>query len=48
MPLLTALHKEFTKAAQKAKKLQSHNSLLIARQARLAYFKALKKAKASY
>ena len=47
-PLLTTLRKEFTKASQKAKKTQTPNSYSIARQSKLGYFKAIKRAKASY
>jgi len=47
-PLLTALRKEFAKASRKAKKTQTPDSYHIARQSRLGYFKAIKRAKASY
>jgi len=47
-PLLTTLRKEFTKASRKAKKIQTPDSYSIARQSKLGYFKALKRAKASY
>jgi len=47
-PLLTTLWKEFTKASQKAKETQTPDSSSIARQSKLGYFKAIKRAKASY
>jgi len=47
-PLLTTLRKEFTKATRKAKKTQTPNSYNIARQSKLAYFKAIKREKAIY
>jgi len=47
-PLLTTLRKEFTNAARKAKKPQTPDSYNIARQSKLGYFKAIKRAKASY
>jgi len=47
-PLLTSLRKEFTKATQRAKELQTPDSYTIARQAKLGYFKSIKRAKASY
>jgi len=47
-PLLTTLQKEFTKATQRAKKIQTPESYNLTRQSKLGYFKAIKKAKASY
>jgi len=47
-PLLTTLQKEFTKATPKAKKTQTPDSYNIARPLKLGYFKAIKRAKASY
>jgi len=47
-PLLTTLRKEFPKAARKAKKLRTPDSYATARQAKLGYFKAIKRAKATY
>ena len=47
-PLLTSLRKEFTKATRRAKKLRSPDSYAIARQSKLGYFKAIKRAKACY
>ena len=47
-PLLTTLRKEFTKASRRAKKTQTPDSYSIARQSKLGYFKAIKRAKASY
>ena len=47
-PLLTTLWKEFTKATRRAKKLRTPDADTIARQSKLGYFKAIKKAKASY
>jgi len=47
-PRLTTLRKEFTKATRKAKRTQTPDSYSIARQSKLAYFKAIKRAKASY
>jgi len=47
-PLLTTLRKEFTKATRKAKRTQTPDSYNIARQSKLGYFKAIKRAKASY
>jgi len=47
-PLLTTLRKEFTKAFQKAKKIQTLDPNSIARQSTLAYFTAIKRVKASY
>ena len=46
--LLTSLRKEFAKAARKAKKQETPDSYAIARQAKLGYFKAIKRAKATY
>jgi len=46
-PLLTSLRKEFTRATRKAKKLETLDSYSIARQAKLACFKSIKRAKAS-
>jgi len=43
-PLLTTLRKEFTKAARKAKKLRTPDTYATARQAKLGYFKAIKRA----
>jgi len=47
-PLLTTLRKEFAKATRRAKKLLSPDSYATARQAKLGYFKAIKRAKATY
>jgi len=47
-PLLATLRKEFTKASHLAKKSRTPDTFLIARQSKLGYFKAIKKAKASY
>jgi len=47
-PLLTTLRKEFAKTTRKAKKLRSPDSYATARQAKLGYFKAIKRAKATY
>ena len=47
-PLLTTLRKAFTKATRKAKKAQTPDSYNIARQSKLGYVKAIKRAKASY
>ena len=47
-PLLTTLRKEFTKTTRRAKKLRDPDSYATARQARLGYFKAIKRAKATY
>jgi len=46
--LLTTLRTEFTKATRRAKKLLCPDSHATARQARLGYFKAIKRAKATY
>jgi len=47
-PILTTLRKEFAKATRKAKKLRTPYSYATARPARLGYFKAIKRAKATY
>ena len=47
-PLLTTIRKEFTKASRRAKETQTPDSYIIARQSKLGYFKAIKRAKASY
>jgi len=47
-PLLTTPRKEYTKTTRKAKKLRTPNSYSTARQAKLGYFKAIKRAKATY
>jgi len=47
-PLLTTFRKEFTKATRKAKKLRTPDSYPTARLSKLGYFKAIKRAKASY
>jgi len=47
-PLLIALGKEFMKATQRAKRLQTPNSYTIAKHSKLGYFKSIKSAKASY
>ena len=47
-PLLNTLRKEFTKASPKAKKTQTPDSYSIARQSKVGYFKAIKRAKGSY
>jgi len=46
--LLTTLRKEFTNTTRKAKKLRTPDSYAIARQAKLGYVKAIKRAKATY
>jgi len=46
--LLTTLRKEFRKTTRKAKKLRTPDSYAIARQSKLGYFKAIKRAKAAY
>ena len=48
IPLLTILRKEFIKAVGKAKKLLTPDPYAIARQSKLGYFKAIKRARASY
>jgi len=47
-PLLTTLRKVFAKVTRWAKKLQTTNSYATARQSKLGYFQAIKRAKASY
>jgi len=47
-PLLTTPRKEFTKTTCKAKKLRTPDSYATARQAKLGYFKAIKRPKATY
>jgi len=47
-PLLTTLRKEFTKATRMVKKSQNPDTFLTATLSKLSYFKAIKKAKASY
>ena len=47
-PLLTILRKEYTKATRRAKSLRTPDSYGTARQAKLGYFKAIKRAKATY
>jgi len=47
-PVLTTRRKEFTKASQRATKTQTPDSNIIARHSKLGYFKAIKRAKASY
>ena len=47
-PLLTTLRKEFTRTARRAKKLRTPDAYATARQAKLGYFKAIKRAKATY
>jgi len=42
------LRKEFYKASRAAKKHQTQTTLLLARESRLGYFKAIKKARANY
>ena len=46
--MLTTLRKEFTKASRKAKKLRTPDSYATVRTAKLGYFKAIKRAKATY
>jgi len=47
-PLLTSVRKEFAITTRKAKRLRTPNSYTTARQAKLSYFKASKRAKATY
>jgi len=47
-PLLTTLRKEFTNATRRAKKLGTPDSYATARLSKLVYFKAIKRAKATY
>jgi len=46
--LLTTLPKEFTKITRLAKQNQTPDTFLTARQSKLGYFKAIKRAKAFY
>ena len=48
VPLLTTLRKEFTKATSTAKRHRTPDSYTIASQSKLGYFKAIKRAKATY
>jgi len=47
-PLLTTLRKEFTKPYPRAKQFRTPDSYSIVRQSKLGYFKAIKRAKATY
>jgi len=47
-PLLTTLRKEFTQVTPRAKKLRTPDSYTVARLSKLGYFKAIRRAKASY
>jgi len=47
-PLQTTLRKEYTKTTRKAKRTQTLDAYSTARQSKLGYFKAIKRAKASY